>query len=110
MKALPRRLPGGFGLRARMGASYVLVTFAAVVLVEVLAAALVIPSFNARTDLSSRVVTTANDFSVRYGNILQKLAATSSDSTAVLDSRNVLQFFQDKRVQLGVPDAHLNPG
>src|SRR5262245_30476445 len=105
-----RRLRVGFGLRARMGASYVLVTFAAVVLVEALAAALVIPSLNAQTDLSSRVVTTANDFSVRYGNILEKLAATSSDPPAVLDSKNVLQFFQDQRIQLGVPDAHLNPG
>jgi len=93
-----------------MGASYVLVTFAAVVLVEVLAAALIIPSFNARTDVSSRVVTTANDFSVRYGNILQQLATTSSDPTAPLDSKNVLQFLQVKRIQLGQSDAHLDPG
>ena len=93
-----------------MAASYVLVTFAAVVLVEVLAAALVIPNFNARTDLSSRLVTTANEFSVRYGNVLQKLAATSSDPTAGVDARTALQVFQDQRVQLGVTNAHLNPG
>ena len=110
MKALRRWLPRGFGLRARMAASYVLVTFAAVVLVEVLAAALVIPNANARTDVSSRVVTTANDFSVRYSNILQKLAGTSSDPTVALDSKDVLQLFQDQRIRLGVADAHLNPG
>ncbi|HKA48784.1 MAG TPA: hypothetical protein VKK19_04225, partial [Candidatus Dormibacteraeota bacterium] len=109
MKAL-RRLRVGFGLRARMAASYVLVTFAAVLLVEVLAAAWVIPNANAQTDVSSRVVTTANDFSVRYGNILQKLAGTSSDPTAALDSKVVLQLFQDQRIRLGVADAHLNPG
>ena len=92
-----------------MAASYVLVTFAAVVLAEVLAAALVIPNFNARTDLNSRVVTTANEFSVRYGNILQKLAA-SSDPTAALDPKKVLQLFQDQRIQLGVTNVHVNPG
>lgn len=110
MKALRRRLPVGFGLRARMAASYVLVTFAAVVLVEVLAAALVIPNANARTDVNSRVVTTANDFSVRYGNSLQKLAATSPDPTAALDKNKVVKFFQDQRIVLGMENAHLSPG
>ena len=92
-----------------MTASYVLVTFAAVALVEILVAAFVFRNVSAQTDLASRVVTTANAYSIRYGVILQKMAA-SFDSSAPLDDRVVLDLFQKAQVQVGDPNSPLNPG
>ena len=92
-----------------MTASYVLVTFAAVALVEILVAAFVFRSVNTQADLTSRVVTTANAYSIRYGVILQKMVETS-DPSAPLDDRVVLDLFQKAQVQVGDPSSRLNPG
>lgn len=57
MRSLSRRL----GIRARMAGSYVLVTMAAVLVVEAIAVAVVIPSLLTQADLSSRVQVTAEE-------------------------------------------------
>jgi signal transduction histidine kinase len=79
MTRLRKRLARGFGLRARMTASYVLVTFAAVIVVEGLAAVLVIPNVNQEADLASRVVNTANMDNKRFGGAVVKVVAQGSD-------------------------------
>ncbi len=92
------------GLRARMTASYVLVTFAAVVLVEGLIAALVIPNLNQEQDLSGRVLNTASDYAVRYGGLVNGMATASGtpshDQVAALLATR----------PLGDPGGHLRPG
>jgi signal transduction histidine kinase len=65
-----------------MTASYVLVTCAAVIVVEALAVVLVIPNANAQADLATRVVSTANQYSKEYGGVLQKSAARAADPAA----------------------------
>src|SRR5712664_2035575 len=59
MGRLRRYFRDRFGLRARMAASYVLVTAAAVIVVEAIAIAFTIPSLLANQDLTSRVRNTA---------------------------------------------------
>jgi signal transduction histidine kinase len=104
-----------------MTASYVVASLAAVVLVEALAAALVIPNINQQADLQSRVLNTASVYAGRYGGLLQKVAAygpsavvaspAPSDSpapraTAGVDGTIVNQL----RGQLGEPGVRLGPG
>jgi signal transduction histidine kinase len=83
-----------FGLRARMAASYVLVTAAAVIVVEAIAIAFTIPSLLANQDLTTRVRYTA------YLLADAVSAASSSDTQLVLPSGFVL----------GQPDTSLGPG
>ncbi len=79
----PLRWPaGGLGLRARMAASYVLATLAAVVLVEGLAAALVLPNVNQEQDLRSRVLNTAGDYASRYQGLLGKVSTRIASAKA----------------------------
>src|SRR5438445_10245522 len=75
MTALRSRLRLGFGLRARMTASYVVVTAAVVVVVEALAAVLVLPNLSQQVDLTSRVRNTASHYADQYGAMFTKLAA-----------------------------------
>jgi signal transduction histidine kinase len=58
-----------FGLQARMTASYVLVTAAAVVVVEALAIGFVIPNYLAGQDLDNRVVGTASLIADQLANV-----------------------------------------
>jgi two-component system, NarL family, sensor histidine kinase LiaS len=62
---------GRWGLQAKMTASYVLVTAAAVVLVEVVAAGIVLPRLVSRADRATRVQLLASD----YANAAMKLGA-----------------------------------
>lgn len=64
-----------FGLQARMTASYVLVTAAAVLIVEAVALGVVLPNVLAGQDLNNRVVYTAGDEAERVG--LASLSSTS---------------------------------
>jgi signal transduction histidine kinase len=73
-----------FGLRARMAASYVLVTAAAVIVVEAIAIAFTIPSLLANQDLTTRVRYTA------YAYADAVVAASTSDTQLVLPSNFVL--------------------
>jgi signal transduction histidine kinase len=83
-----------FGLRARMAASYVLVTAAAVIVVEAIAIAFTIPSLLANQDLTTRVRSTA------YAYADAVTTASTSDTQIVLPSGFVL----------GQPDPSLGPG
>jgi signal transduction histidine kinase len=83
-----------FGLRARMAASYVLVTAAAVIVVEAIAIAFTIPSLLASQDLTTRVRYTA------YAYADAVTAASTSDTQLVLPSGFVL----------GQPNSSLGPG
>lgn len=83
-----------FGLRARMAASYVLVTAAAVIVVEAIAIAFTIPSLLANQDLTTRVRSTA------YAYVDAVSTASTSDTELVLPSGFVL----------GQPDTSLGPG
>src|SRR5262245_11994231 len=98
-KGMRRWLARGFGLRARMTASYVLVTFAAVVVVEALAGLLVLPNVNQQIDLGSRVVITADTYVKQYG------AIQSGRSGAGVTLQQLVG-----QQQLGVTDANLGPG
>jgi signal transduction histidine kinase len=97
-KGMRRWLARGFGLRGRMTASYVLVTFAAVIVVEALAAFLILPNVNQQIDLGSRVVNTADSYVQRYNAMM---AATPGGIT--------LQQLVGQ-TQLGVTGANLGPG
>ena len=108
MTRLLGRLRRGLGLRARMTASYVVVTFAAVILVEGLSAALVVPNLNAQADLSSRVLATASDYSTRFGQVLQQVALSSPDLDSQQAQQQVMQLYQSAHV--GEPNAGLRPG
>jgi len=83
-----------FGLRARMAASYVLVTAAAVIVVEAIAIAFTIPSLLANQDLTTRVRYTA------YAYVDAVTAASTSDTQLKLPSGFVL----------GQPNSSLGPG
>jgi signal transduction histidine kinase len=83
-----------FGLRARMTASYVLVTAAAVIVVEAIAIAFTIPSLLANQDLTTRVRYTAQAYAD---------AAASSSSSAT-------QLVLPTDYVLGQPDSSLGPG
>ena len=83
-----------FGLRARMTASYVVVTAAAVILVEAIAIAFTIPSLLANQDLINRVRYTAS----AYGDAA---AAASSTSTQLVLPSDYL---------VGQPGSTLGPG
>jgi signal transduction histidine kinase len=82
MTALRSRFARGFGLRARMTASYVVVTAAVVVLVEALAAVLVIPNLSQQADLTSRVRNTASHYADQYGAMFTKMAASGVDPSS----------------------------
>jgi hypothetical protein len=64
-----------FGLQARMTASYVLVTAAAVLIVEAIALGVVLPNFLASQDLTNRVLYTAGSEAERVG--VASLSSTS---------------------------------
>jgi signal transduction histidine kinase len=83
-----------FGLRARMAASYVLVTAAAVIVVEAIAIAFTIPSLLANQDLVTRVRYTAQAYADAVAN------ASTSTNQVTLPSGFVL----------GQPDSSLGPG
>src|SRR5579864_3813779 len=68
-------VPGWFGLQARMTASYVLVTAAAVLVVEAIAIGVILPSYLAGQDLTNRVLYTAGDMAERVG--VASLSTTS---------------------------------
>ena len=102
MTPLRRLLARGFGLRARMTASYVLVTFAAVIVVEVLAGILVLPNVNEQADLSSRVVNTANDYAKQYEPVLTKGVRVAGSSTTIAELL--------AQPPLGSTGTHLGPG
>jgi len=91
-----------------MTASYLVVTFAAVILVEGLSAALVVPNLNAQADLSSRVLATASDYSTRFGQVLQQVALSSPDLDSQQAQQQVMQLYQSAHV--GEPNAGLRPG
>ena len=82
------------GLRGRMAASYVLVTAAAVIVVEAIAIAFTIPSLLANQDLVTRVRYTAQSYADAA------LSASTSTTQLVLPSDFVL----------GQPDSSLGPG
>jgi signal transduction histidine kinase len=94
MRRLRRYWHDRFGLRARMAASYVLVTAAAVIVVEAIAIAFTIPSLLANQDLTTRVRYTA------YALVDSVASASTSDTQLVLPSGYVL----------GQPDTSLGPG
>ncbi len=54
-----------------MTASYLLATFAAVLLIEALAVALVLPNTNQQAALSSRVLASASDYANRFTGALR---------------------------------------
>jgi signal transduction histidine kinase len=118
-------LARGLGLRARMTASYVLVTCASVILVEALAVVLVIPNANVQADLATRVVSTANRYTKQYGGILQKTDARAADpavtskviiepsgttsvTTGASAAELIIQVLHDQ--PLGDAAVHLGPG
>ena len=103
MTPLRRLLARGFGLRARMTASYVLVTFAAVIVVEALAGILVLPNVNEQADLDSRVVNTANDYAKLFEPVLVK-ASSRADASAGTMGQLVSQM------PLGATGTQLGPG
>jgi signal transduction histidine kinase len=82
------------GLRGRMAASYVLVTAAAVIVVEAIAIAFTIPSLLANQDLVTRVRYTAQSYADAASS------ASTSTTQLVLPSGFVL----------GQPDSSLGPG
>jgi signal transduction histidine kinase len=102
MTPLRGLLARGFGLRARMTASYVLVTFAAVVVVEALAGLLVLPNVNAQLDMGSRVVNTASAYVKQYEPAVAKASAIAPAGPGVSGLRG--------QQQLGRPDTNLGPG
>jgi signal transduction histidine kinase len=86
-----------------MTASYVLVTFAAVIVVEALAGILVLPNVNEQADLDSRVVNTANEIAKEFDPLLIK-ASTRTDASALTIGQLVSQM------PLGATGAQLGPG
>jgi signal transduction histidine kinase len=58
-----------FGLQARMTASYVAVTAAAVIVVEAIAIGVILPNYLAGQDLNNRVVYTASTLAERVGTV-----------------------------------------
>jgi signal transduction histidine kinase len=84
----------GVGLRARMAASYVLVTAAAVIIVEAIVIAFTIPSLIANQDLVTRVIYTAQTYADAASS------ASTSDTVLVLPATYTL----------GQPDPSLGPG
>jgi signal transduction histidine kinase len=109
----PLRWPaGGLGLRARMAASYVLATLAAVVLVEGLAAALVLPNVNQEQDLRSRALNTAGDYASRYQGLVNKVAtrvgAAKAAGEVPLAEEQVAAMIGSQT--LGDPVAAVKPG
>jgi signal transduction histidine kinase len=85
-----------------MTASYVLVTFAAVIVVEALAGILVLPNVNAQVDLGSRVVNTANDYAKQYQPALEKALTTGKSGPTIPDLL--------AQQPLGSATAQLQPG
>lgn len=92
-----RSLGSRLGLRARMTASYVLVTAMAVLVVEAIAIGFVIPGLLAQADLSSRVNATAAQLADSAG---LKVIGTAADQLAP----------PPPLVPLGDPAAKVMPG
>jgi signal transduction histidine kinase len=93
-----------FGLRARMTASYVLVTFAAVASVAALTGILVLPNVNEQADLDSRVVNTANEYAKQIEPLLTKAEARATDTTVTIAD------LVSRQPPLGTTLVHLGPG
>src|SRR5437588_336785 len=81
LREMRRRLGERFGLQARMTASYVVVTAAAVILVEGIAIGVLIPSLLSNQDLRSRVAETA-------ANVAQQVALVSTSPDRVIPPPN----------------------
>jgi signal transduction histidine kinase len=77
MSVVGRRWRDRFGLQARMTASYVLVTAAAVLVVEVIAIGVIIPNYLAGQDLNNRVIYTAS-------TLADRIAGASPSSTQLI--------------------------
>lgn len=101
MTPLRTGLARGFGLRARMTASYVVVTFAAVIVVEALAGLLLLPNVNVQADLVSRVVNTANQYVRQYESAMTRGAGKAAASGLPLSEVLGQQPLGDPRAQLG---------
>src|SRR5579859_3741697 len=102
MTPLRRWLARGFGLRARMTASYVLVTFAAVLIVEALATITLLPDVNQQADLANRAINTANEYVNQFVPAMGKAANVTASGVS-------LATLVDGQ-PLGSADAHLGPG
>jgi signal transduction histidine kinase len=86
-----------------MTASYVLVTFAAVLIVEALAGLLLLPNINQQADLTNRVISTANQYVRKYEPTL--VTGGAPPASASLGLPDVLA-----QEPLGTQSASLGPG
>src|SRR5215472_8841700 len=100
MTPFRRWLPRGLGLRARMTASYVLVTFAAVLVVEALAGLLLLPDVNQQADLTNRVISTANQYVNQYEPILAARGASPPGARVELPDALDLSPMGDQKASL----------
>lgn len=114
MTRVRTRLTGRLGLRARMTASYVVVTFVAVLVVEGLAALTVIPNVKEEANVTARVVNTASGYAKVYALAAAGTAATGSAS---VDEQSLAATGADPAAlvlpsagQLGTPGTALGPG
>jgi signal transduction histidine kinase len=86
-----------------MTASYVLVTFAAVLVVEALAGLLLLPNVNQQADLTNRVISTANQYVRRYEPMLLQGAGSPAGGGVRLPDALAQE-------PMGEPNASLGPG
>ncbi len=91
-----------------MTASYLLATFAAVLLIEALAVALVLPNTNQQAALSSRVLASASDYANRFTGALQKLDSTPSDPASGAARDQLLGELH--KLPIGETGSRLGPG
>lgn len=89
-----------------MTTSYVLVTFAAVLLVEALAGLLVLPNVQEQADLVGRVVNTSNEYLKQYEPMLTKLVLSPTEGVGFPELATQVLAQQPP----GVAGAHLDPG
>jgi len=87
-------MPGRWGLQAKMTTSYVLVTAAAVVLVEAVVLGIVVPGLVTRADGTTLVQRTAVDYA----------------NTAMQRSASLGRLPEARELQLGDPALRLGPG
>ncbi|HKF78133.1 MAG TPA: ATP-binding protein [Candidatus Dormibacteraeota bacterium] len=121
MTPVRTRLTGRLGLRARMTASYVVVTFVAVLVVEGLGALTVIPNVNEEANVTARVVNTANWYAKVYGATLNQLVVAKTALAAAgapptgkqpvaAPSADPAGLVLPALTQLGTPGTALGPG
>jgi signal transduction histidine kinase len=85
-----------------MTASYVLVTFAAGLIVEALAAITLLPNVNLQADLANRAINTANEYVNQFVPTMSKAANASASGVS-------LSALVDRQ-PLGSADANMRPG